>query len=311
MTTRKRLRIAYVDFWPGFDVEDNLFTRSLRSTFDLELADGPDARPDVVFHSGFGWQHEEHDCLRVLLLWENYAWGFHQTDLAITCDERVHPRHYRLPLWAVHYHDMRDRIVPPPADAADRDAFAAVVVSNPGGITRNLIHERLERHRPVLSGGRYRNNVGGPVDDKLAFLGRAKFSITAENSSYPGYCTEKLIDGLLANTVPIYWGDPHVARDLNPRRFVNAHDFDSIDALVGRVVELDTDDEQYLAMLHEPWFADGRPPACADLTRFEQWLVARLDEDRKPVARRSRLVSLAPRAWNDVKMRHRVRTRIH
>ena len=52
-----------------------------------------------------------------------------------------------------------------------------------------------------------------------------KFVIAFENSSFPGYNTEKLTHAIEADSLPIYWGDPQIGRSYNVRRFVNAHDY--------------------------------------------------------------------------------------
>lgn len=61
--------------------------------------------------------------------------------------------------------------------------------------------------------------------NKIEFLRDYKFVIAFENSSFSGYNTEKLTHAIEADTVPIYWGDPHIGRCYNTRRFINAHDF--------------------------------------------------------------------------------------
>ena len=63
-----------------------------------------------------------------------------------------------------------------------------------------------------------------------------------ENSSYPGYTTEKLLQAMQAGTVPIYWGDPSVGRDFNAARFVNVHDYASTKAVIDKICQLDQDE---------------------------------------------------------------------
>lgn len=70
--------------------------------------------------------------------------------------------------------------------------------------------EALKKYKKVNSGGRYLNNIGRAVVDKIQFESRHKFSICFENSSYPGYTTEKIIEAFAAKTIPIYWGNPCV-----------------------------------------------------------------------------------------------------
>lgn len=54
----------------------------------------------------------------------------------------------------------------------------------------------------------------------MAFMRRAKFGLAFENESYPGYCTEKLLQARAAGCVPIYWGDPEVTMDFNKDAFL-------------------------------------------------------------------------------------------
>jgi hypothetical protein len=46
-----------------------------------------------------------------------------------------------------------------------------------------------------------------PIDDKIALLAKYRLTLAMENSSYPGYVTEKAIHAYLAGTQAIYWGD--------------------------------------------------------------------------------------------------------
>ena len=79
---------------------------------------------------------------------------------------------------------------------------------------------------------------------------------------------------MLANTLPIYWGNPLVDRDFNPRSFLNAADFPSLDALADRVAQIDQDDEVYLQCMREPWYPGNTPTPYVDerriLARFRE-----------------------------------------
>ena len=49
-----------------------------------------------------------------------------------------------------------------------------------------------------------------PIDDKFDALADYKYSIAIENSSIPGYFTEKISDCYLTHTMPIYYGCPNI-----------------------------------------------------------------------------------------------------
>jgi hypothetical protein len=301
---RRTIRLGYSDFWSGFDPADNWWSRTLSRRFDVEISD----RPELLLFSCFGNEWRRYDCTRLYIGWENRGWGFSRCDWAFTSDLVDDPRHRRVPLWVTWLdHPFIQPVVD--LEAAARRKFASVVVSNGASPTRNRIHELLDERRPVASGGRFRNNVGGPVVDKHEFIRSYKFNLAFENSSYPGYVSEKLLHALQADTVPIYWGDPGVARDFNPRRFVNVHDFATDAQLVEHVLRLDDDDVAYRAMLAEPWFTDGVPPPCADIEALLDRIEEILDWHGTPIARRR-----GPGTWTQaisdrVRIRHRYKQR--
>ncbi|WP_241893343.1 glycosyltransferase family 10 domain-containing protein, partial [Helicobacter pylori] len=66
-----------------------------------------------------------------------------------------------------------------------------------------------------------------------------------------GYVTEKIIDAYFSHTIPIYWGSPSVAKDFNPKSFVNVHDFKDFDEAIDYVRYLHTHPNAYLDMLYE------------------------------------------------------------
>ena len=96
--------------------------------------------------------------------------------------------------------------------------------------------------------------IGKTVEDKLAFIGRYKFTIAFENESHPGYTTEKIYEPMLVNSLPVYWGNPLVHRDFNPASFLNYYDYGSQDALIARIIEVDQNDDLYCDYLRQPWF---------------------------------------------------------
>jgi hypothetical protein len=56
--------------------------------------------------------------------------------------------------------------------------------------------------------------------NQTACMAPYKFSIVMENTQENGYVSEKLFNGYLAGSVPIYFGAPDVLRYLNPEAFV-------------------------------------------------------------------------------------------
>ena len=167
------------------------------------------------------------------------------------------------------------------------------MVSNPLCKTRNRFFEKLSKYKPVNAGGKLFNNVGGPVKDKHAFLSRHRFTIAFENDSQPGYTTEKLIEAMLAETIPIYWGDPLVGRDFDTRSFLSAHDSPSLDDLVDRVVAVDQAPALRRELCRHPWYRDNQVPACVDPAKVLAHFARIFNTPLLPVARRRDLLRLS------------------
>lgn len=140
-----------------------------------------------------------------------------------------------------------------------------------GAILRKQFCLELMKYRHVDCPGRILTNMPGGIPlrwgkkdgqdsiaenwavSKLEFIKNYKFTIAFENTSMAGHTTEKLIHPLYAYSVPIYWGNPEVAEDFNPKAFINCNDYgNDMRRVIKKVIELDQDDEQYLEMLRQP-----------------------------------------------------------
>ncbi|MDU9759492.1 glycosyltransferase family 10 domain-containing protein, partial [Helicobacter pylori] len=83
----------------------------------------------------------------------------------------------------------------------------------------------------------------------------------------------KILDAYFSHTIPIYWGSPSVAKDFNPKSFVNVHDFNNFDEAIDYIRYLHTHQNAYLDMLYENPLntLDGKAGFYQDLS-FEKIL---------------------------------------
>lgn len=124
---------------------------------------------------------------------------------------------------------------------------------------RDWLFRILSGYKPVDGLGPHLNTVGNRPSRCDADWRRLavelkrpyKFSIASENARYPGYVTEKLLSSYQARTVPIYWGDPDVAKEFNPGSFLDANDMDA-EALIEAVGRIDRDDALWSEMVSRP-----------------------------------------------------------
>ena len=257
----KQVRLGFCDLAPDWNPDDNYFTRVLRAGgWQVDTVTRPQDNPDYVICCGFGKQYLDFSCARIQFSGEDSWPDLNVFDYSIGFPLlQYDDRYLRLPLYA-----MRDSWAPalakhtlPDRDFLARKKFCNFVVSNDFSAERNAFFEEFSARCPIDSGGSYRNNIGGPVADKLAFQRQYRFSIAYENSRDPGYVTEKIVDAFAAGTVPIYWGDPLIKQEFNPDSFVCADDYPDNAALIDAIEAIDRDQELFLRYCHAPVLAPG------------------------------------------------------
>ena len=88
-----------------------------------------------------------------------------------------------------------------------------------------------------------------------------KFVLAIENNYIPGYFTEKIINPLIANSIPIYWGHPDVFNYINKLRVIYMCDFESNEKLLEYIKWLDSNDEEYEKITSNNFFVKGMEPS--------------------------------------------------
>jgi hypothetical protein len=258
-----KVKLDFCDFWPGFCKTRNFFYNLLCQRFEVEICDCP----DFLIFSDLGQHvHRVHNCVKIHWCAEDFAPDFSLCDYAFTCRQLDDPRNLRLPCYA-----LRD----PRALLKDNESAEQVMAAktrfcaflaryaNRKTRVRNGFFHKLCQYKKVDSAGGALNNTGFRVPmgaaAKLEFLRPYKFHLAFENASVPGYTTEKIVDAMQARAMPIYWGNPGVAQEFNPKSFLNYFDFPSEEALIEKIIELDRDDARYLEYLRQPYFHNNQP----------------------------------------------------
>lgn len=268
---RKRIKIDFTDFWHNdteAEKKTNPLFKLLSKRFDLELSD----RPDFLIYSAKGRKFHDYNCTRIFYTAENVRPNFGECDYAFGFDYPMTDRNYRLPLYKFYY-DLEKLTAEKNIEniLKTKAKFCNFVFSNAKAQIRIDFFEALSRYKRVDSGGRVLNNLGYLVEDKIEFLKPYKFTIAFENSSHPGYTTEKILEAMIANTVPIYWGNPLVHLDFNSKSFINCHEYDNFDKVIEKVVELDNDDNLYKQYLAEPYFPNNTINDYLDDDKILDW----------------------------------------
>ena len=246
----RKLKVRFIDFHEPHDTCRAFLRRLLSSRFTLD--EGSD--PEVIFYSSYGKDVLRYDCKRIYCAQENVAPDFDECDYALSFELANNARNYRVPFY--RYVEYYPRLFEQREDAdkiaRSKTKFCNFVYSNCGAKTRMEFYRLLSTYKKVDSGGRCANNMGSRVGNKLEFMRSYKFSVAFENSYGVGYTTEKILDALISNCIPIYWGNPAISGDFNEEAIIDCNRYRSWDEVLDRVVELDSDDNKYRAVLAEP-----------------------------------------------------------
>ncbi len=297
---KKVIKVNFCDWYEGFDVENNIFARVLRKHYDVKIS----KKPDFLFYSCFGAEYFEYDnCVKIFFTDENVSANFNDCDYAVSFEYiNFDDRHFRRGPWVPR--KICDRSII--SDDMAHRKFCNFIYSNTnsgeGALLRQEFCKKLMGYKHVDCPGRVLNNMsadelasrdGDWYASKQKFLGKYKFTIAFENSCSNGYTTEKMLHPIMSYSIPIYWGNPLVVRDFNPRAFINCNDYDNdFDRIIERIRELDNDDEKYLAMLRENPMADDYDFDVPQ--KFEEWLLGIIERGNKPFNKDPRDWSKSP-----------------
>jgi hypothetical protein len=213
-----------------------------------------DDRPKTFLFSGESYN---------LPNWRDY-------DIVFSGESASHPNVVPLPLYKLYLLDIGEPPEPQYRLMPEKDVL--VMISNPNGQFRSRFLEALEASDlKITYAGKYKNNIGKPFSHAFgtpeysAFSSQFKFIITMENSQQENYITEKVLQGLFAENVPIYWGSPNIGNYINTQRIVSLKDESSITQTIERMQQLATTPDAWLETVRQPWrgpLADTLTPTC-------------------------------------------------
>jgi hypothetical protein len=132
------------------------------------------------------------------------------------------------------------------------------------------------------------NRVAGKVE----FFRRYKFTLAVENTIWPGYMTEKLVDPMFAHSIPIYIGDPQAQLSFDPASYIDFACFPNMKQMMEFVREVDNDPALYLKLLSAPNY---RSNAIPDYARDETILAFFDRIFEAAIARRPAAARASPR----------------
>jgi hypothetical protein len=258
---KKIVRVKFVD-WAG-NFEDSVIYKIIKEKYLIEITDSP----NFLFFSDYGFEHLNYDCVRIFISGENTVPDFNICDYAVATPHITYnDRYLRLPISFLTFEF--EKIYLKNIENVDlylNRKFCNFVYSNynQSDPIRIIFFKELSKYKKVDSPGSLMNNhskIGSSLEDKINFISQYKFTISFENSSFDGYTTEKLIQPMSVNSIPIYWGNPSVESDFNPQSIIILPDdsLQSIRKIIDYIIYLDKNDQEYISKLEQSWLNDGQ-----------------------------------------------------
>ena len=294
----KKLKLKFCNFWSSFDERNNLFYNLLKRHFDIDISENP----DFVFCSNRGklFEYMKYDCPRIMFMGESLSPDWSCIDYCLGFDYMdFGDRFFRL-TYGLYFDDAKPFL----PEILSREQAENILkgkqyfcnfiyrTSSPNGI-RDEMFNALNSYKHVVSPGLYMNNVENTTSVKgitypelNEYISQSKFTIAGESFSFPGIVTEKIVRPFMRHSIPIYYGNPRIAEDFNPKAFVECRSLDDIPNMLEQVRYLDTHDGAYLEMLMQSPFHDNSW-CVKHYEALEKWLVDIVSQSREHAYRRA------------------------
>lgn len=264
------MKICYLDFWPGFDVNSNWFNLLFGEYFenkDLVFSNDP-ADADIIVASNFGNERlktSSSHAIKLFYTGENERAQLDWADYSLSFDfDTYNGRNLRLPHWYLYVNWWNEPNFPHaqisldqlnhkwnPEEIWERQKYCAIIIGNP---VPNRIKIATMIDNTFGKVDAYGRVFGNTFDgDKVKLLENYKFNICFENSITDGYVTEKFFQAKVAGCIPIYYGHSSYAKDFNPACGINYADYDGDVDFMNELYNLKTKDK-FILKAKEPLF---------------------------------------------------------
>ena len=176
---------------------ENCFQNSKKKLERLNyIVENNDDNPDFIIYDVFGCQHAQkkyNKSVKIALYSENIIPDFSEADYSLGQAHIIYmDRFFKYPSFIYRLNLFRKYNVTNIESFAKnklKSKFCGAVISNHRNfsIFRLDFIKKLSEYKKVDMGGKYGNNIGKSVKNKIEFLSNYKFSISMENSNGDGY----------------------------------------------------------------------------------------------------------------------------
>ena len=258
----KNIKLYYLDIHPRWIL---LIKENIKEKFNIYI-DKED--PDYLVYATFGCNHlssKYKNTIKIAFFTENQIPDLEIADYAVGLAHLNYlDRYFTYPFFIYslnrkkinikNFEFIKEKII----KTKIKKKFCVAVISNPYGRYRIDFINELNKYKKIDMGGRFHNNIGRKIKDKINFLSSYKFSISMENSEGDGYMSEKIIDSFLAGNIPIYYGDYMIDQFINPKTYILIRNKNDVINKIEYIKKLDNNDELYKKILKEKVFINEK-----------------------------------------------------
>jgi hypothetical protein len=302
----KTLRVFVTDWYlmdmPYSDI-DNIFLWILKKKFNVII---DSENPDVLFYSKSDIDNylNYKNCLKIYV---NSEPGYyndiskydinHMAYKAIkNCDYMISSyksnmeNNYYLPvfmLWLYHHIYVTKIIesfesLTKSRNPVDKKYFCIFLHRNTVPYKRKEIFNKLCLYKKIHT--KHDLNVPDSSLNKINIIKDFKFSFAMQNHFYkenhyakndnyieydiPGLIDEKILESLISNTIPIYYGNEEITKYFNKNSFLNYHDFNDDDRFIQEIINIDKNDSLSKEILSQPVFNNLNDLKINELENF-------------------------------------------
>ncbi len=189
--------------------------------------------------------------------------GKHKDIYAVICNDTQADNIFNIPYFILQLNEVTNgfaSLSEKKQIATVPEKFCCAVVSNDWCVERNDFYKALAKYKKIdIYGRHFLNNADNTkISDVSDFTNHKlfktyKFVICFENSYTNEYITNKLVEPMMANTVPIYRGAPNTGDYFNTDSFINYDNYGNYQQMIDKIIELDNDDTKYKSFLEQPY----------------------------------------------------------
>jgi len=216
------MNISFLDFWEGFENNNNFFTYLFKVIKEKISFTSPD-KADIIIFSCFGNSNKLYNhCKKIFFTGENLRPDFNTCDYSFTFDfDSYDNRNIRIPLWYLYIdwfnvktYNNPNWLIPvsylngtQEFTEKEKNKFACTVFSSPRK-SRFAAINSINTYKSVECYGKIHSlKIPDGEKYKMDIISNYKFNICFENSIYPGYFTEKLLHAKIARCIQLYASD--------------------------------------------------------------------------------------------------------